>query len=247
MRDAGLEQRRGAHPGLHERRGAAAHPRDGRDPLLQPFAGSAVAKGGDLGQRPAPAPAALRLRRRRAGGAGRARGPGLPHRRARLLLSRPGRQRRPGARRRGRRRRARARGPRGAGRARADARRPSPRATRGLLHGRPARRPRADRRQGARGGRGGRARRARGVRRARRRGGRRPALPPRGPACSPATSRSAPPSRRSMAVAAEPSHPGLEPSLDRARELAARFERHPGGVSVRRRLRDAGLRIPEAA
>ena len=51
-------------------------------------------------------------------------------------------------------------------------------APRGLLHRRAARRPAADRREGAGGGRGGRARRARGDRRPRRQRGRRRPVPP---------------------------------------------------------------------
>ena len=48
VRDAGRGHRRGAHAGLHERGGARAHARDGRDALLEPLARRAVAQGGDL-------------------------------------------------------------------------------------------------------------------------------------------------------------------------------------------------------
>ena len=108
--------------------------------------------------------------------------------------------------------------------------RPRARAPAGLLHGRAARRPRADRREGDGGGRGGRARRARGVRRARRRRGGRRALPPARAAAQPRAL-----ARRRRAGARWPSlaerRPGadggaatasrrVEPSLEQARALA---------------------------
>ena len=145
------------------------------------------------------------------------------------------------------RRRARAGRPRGAGGARAHPAQPRRGAPRGQLHRRAARRPEADRRQGRGGGRGGRPRRPRGVRRAGRRRGRRPALPPQRPAH---LARRAPvggdggaqwPSRLSPPAWAS------SPSLEEARELAARGQRGPGPGPLRRRLRDAGLGLPQAA
>ena len=98
--------------------------------------------------------------------------------------------------------------------------------------------------EGARGGRRGRARRARTSPTS--------ASPRRPPTCSTtsrsccsrATSRSRPPWRPSMAVAAEP-----EPGSNRARPRGARSgrERRPGRLPVHRRLRDAGLGVPQAA
>ena len=49
MRDAGRPHRRGAHTRLHERRGPAADPRDPRDPLLQPLAPEIWRKGATSG------------------------------------------------------------------------------------------------------------------------------------------------------------------------------------------------------
>ena len=76
VRGPGLAHGRGAHRRLHGPRGAAAHARERRDVVLEPFAPGALAQGRDLGQRPAGARASLGLRRRRparAGGAGRSR------------------------------------------------------------------------------------------------------------------------------------------------------------------------------
>ena len=70
-----------------------------------------------------------------------------------------------------------------------------------------ARRPAADRREGAGGGRGGRPRRARGVRRARRRGGRRRPLPPGRAAAQPRARAGRRRARCSMAVAADADPP----------------------------------------
>ena len=85
VRDAGLGDRRGADPRLHEPRGARPHARQRRDALLEPLAPGAVAQGRDLREHDAAALAALRLRRRRAAGAGRAGRARLPHGRAHLL------------------------------------------------------------------------------------------------------------------------------------------------------------------
>ena len=168
----------------------------------------AVAQGRDLGQHPGGAGAALRLRRRRAARAGRAGRAGLPHRRAHLLSPR----------------RARAAGAaRGAAGARADDRRSAPRSgptgsyTATLLAD-PAR----IGEKVAGGGRGGRARGARGVRRARRRGGGRRALPPGGAAAQPRPDASPTPSGCSMAVAAERTAAGVEPSLEEVARAGAR-------------------------
>ena len=106
-----------------------------------------------------------------------------------------------------------------------------------LLHGRAARRPAADRREGDGGGRGGRARRARGVRRARRRRGRRRPLPPARAAAQPRTcargrragarwpSLLAPPGRGRLGASA--AAVAIEPSLEEARELAGAYNLIP--------------------
>ena len=166
LRDAGLAHWRGADARLHERGGAAAHPRDGGDPLLQPLAGRDLAQGRDLGQPAARAPDPLRLRRRRArrpGRAGRVRPATRVSARASTATSRGAPTRL--------RTRHRPTGEPAPATYEALAvlertlldRRATP--ARRLLHGRAARRPAADRRQGARGGRGGGARRRLGVRR----------------------------------------------------------------------------------
>ena len=99
------------------------------------------------------------------------------------------------------------------------------RAARGLVHGDAARRPAADRREGAGGGRGGRPRRARGVRRARRRGGRRRALPPDGAAARRAASTWPTPQRGAQWPSPlTPARCGIEPSLDEVRALATRAQ-----------------------
>ena len=132
-------------------RGAAAHARDRRAAPVEPLARRAVAQGRDERQHRRPCG--------RCGSTATATpllalvepaGPGLPHRRAHLLpprRARAGRAARDAARRSSARSRERA-----------------ARAPGGLLHGRAARRPAADRREGDGGGRGGqrapRARRA---------------------------------------------------------------------------------------
>ena len=218
VRRPGLGDRRGPHAGLHERGVARPHPRDRRGAFLEPLARGALAQGRDVGQRAAAEAAPLRLRRRRARRAGRAARPRLPHRRALLLPPRAGG-----------RGRARARRPRGARGARAHPRRAAARAPGGSytveLLDDPERigakvREEAD--EVARAA-------ARRVGRARRRGGRRRPLPPRRFCCARATSRSRACWRRSMAVAAEPG------------------TRRAGRRALRRRLRDAGLGVPEAA
>ena len=93
LRDPGRPHRRGADAGLHERRGAGQDGGDGRAAPVEPLARRALAQGRDVGQHPGRARAALRLRRRRDPRARRPRRPGLPHRRAHVLL--PGRPRRP--------------------------------------------------------------------------------------------------------------------------------------------------------
>ena len=214
-------------------RGARAHARDGRAAPLEPLARGALAQGRDVGQHAGGEGAALRLRRRRRARARRARRPRLPHRRAHLLP--PRRARAAGA--------ARGRCPA------SSARSPTapPRATRAA----PTRPqlladPAFDRREGPGGGRGGRPRRPRGDRRARRRGGRRRALPPRR-----AAALARPHARRRRGGARCP------PSLTRS-SIAPALESSPRGSprehnlvpsaqTLHRGLRDAGLRLPEAA
>ena len=88
---------------------------------------------------------------------------------------------------------------------------------------------------------------ARGVRRAGRRGGGRRALPPRGAAASRGVCRSPPRWRCSMAVAAEAGPAARARASSRARELARDGNVIPVSLSLRRRLRDAGLGLPQAA
>ena len=175
----------------------------------------------------------LRLRRRRAARARRARRPGVPHRRAHVL---PPRRARAAGAARGAARRWSARSPR------------APRAPEGSYTARLLADPALDGREGAGGGRGGRPRRARGDRRARRRGGRRRALPPRRAAAPP---RARARRRRGGAACPSPLSPSCGwASARRSTRCASSPREHnlvPVTPDVHRGLRDAGLRVPEAA
>ena len=88
VRRPGLAHGRGADARLRQRGGARAHARDRRAAPLEPLARRAVAQGRDVGQRAGASRRCARLRRRRAARARRARRPGLPHRRAHVLPQR---------------------------------------------------------------------------------------------------------------------------------------------------------------
>ena len=142
-------------------------------------------------------------------------------------------------------RRSRARSPRGIARCRTAATRPSCSAPGPERIGG----------EGRGGGRGGRARRPRGERRAPARGGGRPALPPRRACWRRAGCRSADaldelvarmdPSTALMAVATL--QLPVTPTLERGARAGARPQRDPAAPHVHRRLRDAGVGVPEAA
>ena len=135
--------------------------------------------------------------------------------------------------------------------ARAHAARARARAPRRLLHGRAARRPAADRREGDGGGRGGQPRRARGVRRARRRRGRRRALPPARAAAQPRTladrrrAGARWPSLPERPAAGRPTASGrcaVAPTLERGARAGRRpqpdpAQRHASSRTARRRSR----------
>ena len=120
-----------------------------------------------------------------------------------------------------------------------------------LVHGALLADPPRRRREGPRGGRGGRARRARGERRARGRGGRRRALPPRRPAARPRADAWPTPKPCSVtAGAAEPrwlQAAATEPDARGGPRARARAQPRAGLQHVPGGLRDAGLRLPQAA
>ena len=241
VRGPGLAHGRGADARLHERRGAAADPRDRRGPLLQPLARASC------GARARPRATSMRVRQLRYDCDGDAlvalvepAGPAC-HTGERSCFYRDLEARRP--RRRPPARRARP-APRGAAGARAHARRArrasGPRApTRSSCSPIPQRigdkvREEAD--EVARAAAGESDER-------RRRGGRRPPLPPRGAAALARARRwrrrwRCSMSRRRLSSAAG----AIEPDLERARELARRGERDPGlatgsSTTARRRSR----------
>ena len=176
--------------------------------------------------------AALGLRRRRAAGAGRAGRPGLPHRRAHLLPQRRRSSPRPAR----RWARSSGRSPSARARPRRQLHRASCWPTRALR-----------RREGARGGGGGGPRGARGVRRAR--GARRPpTCSTTWPCCWPRAASAWPtPSRCSMTVAAEPAELRAGALARRGARARARPHARAAAPHLHRRLRDAGVRLPEAA
>ena len=245
MRGAGLEHGRGAHARLHEPRGARAHARQRRDPLLEPLARGALAQGRDLGQRAAvrslrydcDADALLALVEPA--------GPGLSHGRADLLL--PHARRAAGSPCTRRCPRSRARSPSASG------------AARGQLHGRAAARRPAERsaRRSRRRRRRSRARRAT----SRTQRVREEAadvlyhlgvlLEASGPAFCRRARRADGPHGLVRASAADGARDGsglpLTPDARRGSRAGARPQRDPAPAHLHRRLRDAGVGVPEAA